>query len=58
MWLANPEIVERMGQAVLQLADPTRWWLADPAAQHLHIDKPGGMAGEVDCTTQGSSAGK
>ena len=34
------------GQARLQLADPTRWWLADPAAPHLHIDKLGGMAGE------------
>ena len=29
-----------MGQARLQLADPTRWWLADPAAPHLRIDKP------------------
>ena len=38
--------VERMRQARLQLADPTRWWLADPAAPHLHIDKPGGTAGE------------
>ena len=35
-----------MGQARLQLADPTRWWLADPAASHLHIDKPGGTEGE------------
>ena len=26
------------GQARLQLADPTRWWLADPAALHSHID--------------------
>ena len=34
------------GQARLQLADPTRWWLADPAAPHSHIDKPGGTAGE------------
>ena len=33
-------------QARLQLADPTRWWLADPAAPHSHIDKPGGTAGE------------
>ena len=35
-----------MGQARLQLADPTRWWLADPAAPHSLIDKLGGMAGE------------
>ena len=34
------------GQARLQLADLTRWWLADPAAPHLCIDKPGGTAGE------------
>ena len=34
------------GQARLQLADPTRWWLADPAAPHLNIDKPGGTAGK------------
>ena len=34
------------GQARLQLADPTKWWLADPAAPHSCIDKPGGMAGE------------
>ena len=30
-----------MGQARLQLADPTRWWLADPVAPHSHIDKAG-----------------
>ena len=47
------------GQARLQLADPTRWWLADPAAPHLHMDKPGGTAGsEADHATQGSSTGK
>ena len=34
------------GQARRQLADPTRWWLADPAAPHSHIDRPGGTAGE------------
>ena len=34
------------GQARLQLADPTKWWLADPVAPHLRIDGPGGMAGE------------
>ena len=34
------------GQAMRQLADPTRWWLADSVAPHAHIDKPGGMAGE------------
>ena len=34
------------GQVRLQLADPTRWWLADPAAPHSCIDKPGGMVGE------------
>ena len=48
-----------MGQARLQLADPTRWWLADPEAPHLHMDKPGGTAGsEADHATQGSSTGK
>ena len=47
------------GQTRLQLADPTRWWLADPVTPHLHIDKPGGMAGsETDHATQGSSTGK
>ena len=35
-----------MGQARLQLADHTRWWLADPAAPHFRIDKPGGRVGE------------
>ena len=35
-----------MGQARLQLADPTGWWLTDPAAPHWRIDKPGGTAGE------------
>ena len=35
-----------MGQARLQLADPTRRWLADPAAPHSCIDKLGGTAGE------------
>ena len=47
--LVNPEMwrtVERLGQAVQQLADPTRWWLADPVAPHSPIDKPGGTAGE------------
>ena len=34
------------GQARLQLADPTRWWLADPAAPHSHINKLGGTAEE------------
>ena len=34
-----------MRQARLQLADPTRWWLADPVAPHSHIDKLGGTAG-------------
>ena len=34
------------GRARLQLPNPTRWWLADPAATHLRIDKPGGMVGE------------
>ena len=33
------------GQARLQLADPTTWWLADPTAPHSHIDKLGGMVG-------------
>ena len=35
-----------MGHARLQLADPTRWWLADPVAPHSHIDKLGGTVGE------------
>ena len=35
-----------MGQDRLQLAEPTRWWLADPVAPHSRIDKPGGPAGE------------
>ena len=48
-----------MQQARLQLADPTRWWLADPAAPHSRIDKWGGRRGsEADHTTQGSSTGK
>ena len=34
------------GQTRLQLADPTRWWLADSTAPHSCIDKPGGMVGE------------
>ena len=34
------------GQARLQLADPTRWWLANPATPHSRIDKPGGTAGD------------
>ena len=41
-----------MGQARLQLADPTRWWLADPEAPHSHTDKPGGMAGGAKQTSQ------
>ena len=28
------------------MADPARWWLEDPMAPHLHINKPGGQAGE------------
>ena len=41
------------GQARLQLADPTRWLLADPVAAHLRIDKPGGTGGrEANRTTQ------
>ena len=35
-----------VGQARLQLADPTRWWLVDSAPPHSRIDKLGGMAGE------------
>ena len=34
------------GQARLQLADPTKWWLAAPVAPHSHIDKLGGRVGE------------
>ena len=53
-WL-DPEtwgIVEQMGQAVRQLADPV--------APHSCIDTLEGTAGgsETDCTTQGSSLGK
>ena len=40
------------GQARLQLADPTRRWLADPAAPHLRIDKPGGPGGGAKQTVQ------
>ena len=47
-----------MGQARLQLTEPTGWWLADPVATHSLIDKPEGTAGsETDCETQGSSTG-
>ena len=48
------------GQARLQLADPTRWWLTDPVAPHSSIDKPGetGVEREAHCATQGSSMGK
>ena len=35
-----------VGQARLQLTDPTKWWVTDPAAPHLCIDKPGETAGE------------
>ena len=48
-WRTHPVrwwIVERRGQAVRQLADPTRWWLADPVAPHSPIDKPGGTVGD------------
>ena len=34
------------GQSRLQLADHTRWWLADPAAPHSRTDKLEGTAGE------------
>ena len=34
------------GQTRLQLADPTRWWLADPAAPHSRKDRQGGTTGE------------
>ena len=34
------------GQVRMQLADPTRWWLADPVAPHSCTDKPGGNAGQ------------
>ena len=47
------------GQARLQLADPPRWWLADPLAPHSRIDKPEEWQGnETDLATQGSSVGK
>ena len=35
-----------MGQARLQLADPSGWWLADPVAPHSRVDKLGGTKGE------------
>ena len=41
-----------MGQARLQLADPTRWLLADPVAPHSHIDKLGGTGRGAQQTTQ------
>ena len=34
------------GQARLQLADPIRWWLADPAVPYSPIDRLGGTAVE------------
>ena len=34
------------GQARLQLANPTRWWLVVPAAPHSHVDKLEGTVGE------------
>ena len=37
-------------QARLQLADPTRWWLADPVGPHSSIDKLGGTAREQNRT--------
>ena len=40
------------GHARLQLADPTRWWLAATAAPHSCIDKPGGMEGGGKQTSQ------
>ena len=47
------------GQARLQQADPTRWWLADSMAPHVCIDKPEEQRGsEADHATQGSSLGK
>ena len=33
------------GQARRQLADPTRWWLADAVAPHSCIDRLGGTGG-------------
>ena len=47
-----------VGQARLQLADPTRWWLADPAAPHSHINREEQRWSKADCATQGSSSGK
>ena len=42
-----PEVADcGVGQARLQLADPTRWWLTDPAAPHSRGDRPGGTAEE------------
>ena len=35
-----------MVQGRLHLADPTRWWGADPVALHSCMDKPGGTVGE------------
>ena len=34
------------GHARLQLADPTRWWLAEPMAPHSCIDKRRNGRGE------------
>ena len=45
-----------MRQARLQLADPTRWWLAAPAAPHSHIDKLGGTGGRGARQTKQSRA--
>ena len=46
------------GKARLQLADPTRWWLADPKAPHLLKINPEEQQGsKTDRTTQSSSTG-
>ena len=47
------------GQARLQLADPTRWWLA-PLWPHIckQINQEEQQGSKADHTTQGSSAGK
>ena len=41
-----------MGQAKLQLADTTRWWLADPVAPHLRKDKPGATVETLSLTRE------
>ena len=46
------------GQARLQLADPTRWWLVDHVAPHSCIDWEQWQGNKADHAAQGSSVGE